>query len=212
MGFDYNPDAGVKFIGKVARAREITVAEFDAEFNATLGNKFSPDEIIFLYMVENLEARAGTFRHTFFSPDNAPVSKWTRFKRAHQEINVPIKRNPDGTTNLEGRYFVVEEKELKVGKYGTTTILIPIDIPTPEDVDVLEKSRAEAVTGEYAPPQDNNEIAQVILGLADGLGHDDIMAQTTALGYPSEAVNKVYSELLAKGSITTGADGLVKVI
>lgn len=207
MPFNYDPDAGVKFIGKVVFAREITAGEFDHRRNATLSQKMGADQPVFYLEVENLESKTpGATRGTFYLPDDAPVSKWSRFKKALKTIGVSIKRNPDGTTDLEGRYFVVEEKEVSAGKYGKSNTLELVEIPTPEDVDALLKAQA-MMMGVAAP---DNSIAATILALAEGLTEIQLKEQMDALSFPGWET--VYADLKAKQSVTVTAEGVLKVV
>lgn len=207
MPFNYSPDAGVKFIGKVVFAREITAGEFDHRRNATLSQKLGPDQSVFYLEVENLESKTpGQTRAAFFMPDDAPVSKWSRFKKALKAINVSIKRNPDGTTSLEGQYFMVEEKEVSSGKYGKSNTLELVEIPTPEDVDALENARA-VMMGAAVP---DNSIATTILAVADGITEVQLKEQMDALSMPGW--EKVYQDLKAKQSVTVTAEGILRVV
>ena len=207
QAWNYDPDAGVKFIGKVIFAREMTAGEFDQRRDATLSAKVGADQGIFYLEVENLESRTpGTTRAAFFLPDDAPVSKWSRFKKALKAINVSIKRNPDGTTSLEGHYFVVEEKEVSSGKYGKSNTMELVEIPTPEDVDALEKARA-VMMGAVSP---DSSIATTILAVADGLTEAQMKEQMDALNMG--VWEPIYAELKAKQSITVTAEGVLRVV
>ncbi len=179
--FDYNADAGVRYIAKVVVARETTAGDFDAKTNSTLSEKIGSDTKVFHYQVENLEAKTpGSLRGTFFKNDSAPVSKWKRWLKAHKNIGVSLKRNPDGSTNLEGMYFEVEEKEVPMGKYGTSNTIEPIGIPTPEDIEVLEKARAAAFAG---PPE-----GEVVTAAAA------VVAQPEAVADDSRTMILIYAD------------------
>ena len=198
--FVYDAEAlGNKFIGKVHFAREITAAEFDERQGATLSSKIGADTVVFYLAAENLEAsKPGTMRATFFSQDDRPISKWGGFLQSAKAFHITIKRRPDGTTDLEGKYLILEEKEKQVGKYGKSNTMEIAGIPSPEGIEALEKSRTEAV-GLTVTPASSDEIAQTLLGLADGLSMVELEAQMIALGYKDW--EKVLSELKAKQSI-----------
>ena len=204
-GFSYDAEAGVKYIARVLQAREITVANFDQRQQATLSSKLPYDEVIFFFQVENLEAATpGTARATFFRNEDAPVSKWARFKRAWKELGIAMQRRPDGTTNLEGMTVEVEEKEIKVGKYGTSNTIEPSGIPSPEDIDALGKAKTIAEPLAVGPsPAD-------LMALADGLTKAELEIQVSALGYTGW--EPIFLELIAKNSLTVGSDGKLKIV
>jgi len=211
MVFDYNPDAGVEFICKVLFARETTAAEFDRMEGTTgqLSAKVGPAQEIFYLKTENLEAPPGAFRATFYIPDNRPVAKWFRFKKACKEIGITIKRNADGTTDLEGRYLVMAEKQFDVGKYGKSNTLEPVGIPSPEEIEALEAKRKAAVGVVPPAPSSSNEVAAIILQIADGLTEDELKAQMESMNY--KGWETVLGELKAKQSIVT-VEGKLKLV
>ena len=210
--FSYDADAaGNRFIGRVIFAREMTAAEFDQRRNATLSAKMGADAPVFYLEVENLESKTpGTTRSTFFTAETAPVSKWMRFLKALKELSVSIKRNPDGTTDLEGKYFVADEKEVKVGKYGTMNTIEMVAIPPPEDIEALEQARAQMMGAPSGvPAASKDQTAEAILGMVDGLTEEQLGEQMKALGFTGW--DGVLAELKAKQSILTGPDGKLKV-
>ena len=219
MPFDYDPDAGVEFIGKVIFARETTAAEFDRMETARLSNQVGAGQEIFYFKAENLEAPPGAFRATFFIPDNRPVAKWFRFKRACKDIGITIKRNADGTTDLEGKYLVIAERQFDIGKKyakpgeqtGKANTLEPAGIPSPEEIEALE-ARRKAAVGVAPPPAPSvprDEVATIILQIAEGLTEDELRAQMESMDY--KGWETVLGELKAKQSIVT-VEGKLKLV
>ena len=208
--FNYDPDAGVKYPCKVIKAREMTVGEFDTLRDATLGQKLPADQTIFYLELENLEALTpGTTRSTFFMPDNAPVSKWAKFKKALKLIEVTIKRNPDGTTDLEGKYFVAEELEVSSGKYGISNTTHLVDLLSPEDIDRLEGAR-RALYENVSNVGTRQDIIDAILGIAQGMKMQELEVQLASLGFKGYA-----AEIMAmqkNGILRTTPEGNIDVL
>lgn len=215
MPWEFDPDKGLQYVAKVLKARVITAREFD-ETNpygikgGGLSAQIGPDSEVLLYEVLNLEAsQPGTTRRIFMTEDHTPVSKFSRWCRAHKNLGLKVEINPDGTTNVEGRYFVVREldvtmKTTKFGDKNTFHTMEPVGIPSPEEIEALEKG-----IGIIAEPQDLNEVAQTILSIADGLTPEALLQQMESLGFAN--CEKVLNELKAKQSIIT-QEGFLKVV
>ncbi len=177
-GFEYDSTklGSNRFIGKVVRFEEMTVAEFDELRSATLSEKVDPDTRVVYLEVENLSSPYSLGRSTFFMPETASVGKWAQFIQANAKLGIHIKATKDPA--YIGRVLEWEEGERERGKYGKGKFLEPIGIPSPDELAALAEKPAEKPAPSIgAEAHEPDYTKNLILSCADGLTEAELLTE-----------------------------------
>jgi len=201
MVFQFDPEKlGVRrFVGRAVRFEEMTAQDFDAmRGTQALSEKIGPDAAIMYLEVENIETTEATNRSCFFTPDMSPVSKWTRFIRALDNLGVRL----SGPQDLVGRVFVWEEKQVEMGKYGTRNMLEPVDLVPPDELAALaEKVAAKVEKVEEAKPV-APDLESIVLSVADGLTYEELVEELEGIGVSTTGLKDTLRELIKAGKLS----------
>lgn len=200
-GFQYDPDklGAARFIGKVTDFREMTAQDFDDLRNATLSQKVDPESQITYLEVENLSSPESLARSTFFMADVSSVSKWAQFIQALNKLGIRIR----GPQDLVGRVLEWEEGERERGKYGKGKYLEPIAVPTPDELAALVGAETPVKVGAKAEGRTDSYLKNLIIGTADGLTQDGLMAELEVAEVVEDKgrITKLCQELVGEGKM-----------
>jgi len=210
-----------RFLGKVLRARGITVAEFDELRGARLSERFPADEVIFYLEIDDYSSLSGRTRSTFFRFSTAPVSKWVGFARSIEKLGLTLQEDEDGVTNLEGKVLWFVEFRKSVGPYGETNTIEADGIPTPAEIQTAEEKRkaalGEVIEAEYeeveakeAPPIE--DLKEMILSVCEGKSIAETVVELADMGVDDgELVRDTITELIAEKRLRSRERKLWKI-